>query len=165
MKLFSGMKLLQHDRWIPFSFIGFFVLLFALEANFIAIAYRSFTGLVTDEPYATGLHYNEIIAAREAEQRLGWQIGTMATPGAALESRLEVTLRDRDGRPLAAGLKITAERMTRFPQVIPVEMTEVAPGQWQGLARLPLAGRWSLRLIVTAGADKVHRIAEIEVEP
>ena len=89
----------------------------------------------------------------------------MATPGAALESRLEVTLRDRDGRPLAAGLKITAERMTRFPQVIPVEMTEVAPGQWQGLARLPLAGRWSLRLIVTAGADKVHRIAEIEVEP
>ena len=54
MKLFSGMKLQQHDRWIPLSFIGFFVLLFALEANFIAIAYRSFTGLVTDEPMPPG---------------------------------------------------------------------------------------------------------------
>lgn len=159
------MKLLQHDRWIPLGFIGLFLLLFALEANFIAIAYRSFTGLVTDEPYATGLHYNEIIAAREAEQRLGWQIESAAAPVAALENRLAVTLRDRDGRPLSANLKVTAERMTRFPQVIPIEMTEVAPGQWQGLARLPLAGRWSLRLIVTAGSDKVHRITEIEVEP
>lgn len=159
------MKAAPRDRWIPFAFVGFFIGLAALEANFIAIAYRTFTGVVTDEPYATGLDYNEIIAAREAEQRLGWQIDAVAKPAGSLTTEVHVALRDADGRPLDAVPKITAERMTRFPQVIPVDLSEQAPGEWRGVASLPLAGRWSLRLIVTRGGDRVHRILDVEVEP
>lgn len=159
------MNIARRDRWIPLAFTGFFIALAALEGNFIVIAYRSFSGVVTDEPYATGLGYNEIIAAREAEQRLGWTVDSRFSSQGSLGGTLHVSLRDAAGAPLAAGLKITAERLTRFPQVLPVDMTETAPGEWDGGVALPLAGRWSLRLIVTAGADKVHRIVDIEVDP
>ncbi len=159
------MKTERRDRWIPFAFVGFFLFLAVLEGDFIRIAYQSFTGLVTDEAYATGLDYNEILAAREAEKRLGWTVDGRFEATGPLQGRFHVTFRDRDGRPLEAGLTVTAERLTRLAQILPVTMVEAAPGEWDGVVKLPLAGHWSIRVIAHAGDDKVHRIVDIEVEP
>ncbi|MDD3445652.1 MAG: FixH family protein [Zavarzinia sp.] len=156
---------LSRDGWIPWLFVGFFIGLAALEAGFISIAYRSFTGTVTDEPYAIGLDYNEIIAAHEADERLGWKLESRFSIAGPLAGTLDFTLRDKNGLPVAAEVTATAERMTRFPTIAPVDVTERAPGNYHADIALPVAGRWFLRLTIRRGDDHIQRIVDFELEP
>ncbi len=58
----------RKDLWIPACFILFFVALAGLEAWFVLLANRTFSGEVTDNAYAVGLNYNQVLAQREAER-------------------------------------------------------------------------------------------------
>lgn len=51
---------------------AFFVVVFAANAVFIALAVESFPGQVVDKPYEAGVRYNETLAARGAQEALGW---------------------------------------------------------------------------------------------
>lgn len=156
---------MKNDRWIPWAFVGFFVLLFVVQGSFVTLAIRTFPGLVTDRPYATGLSYNEVLKEQTAEAALGWQVETAFTADGPLSGNLTVTVRDAQGQPLDVSIDAQAERMTRFPQVVTLTATAAGPGRMTLPMRLPVAGRWFVRLTLRQGDHRMQRIVEVEVWP
>lgn len=152
--------------WIPGCFVLFFVCLAGLEVWFVTIANRTFTGMVTDDAYAIGLNYNEVLKRREAERRLGWTTAIAFTQGTDLAGELRLTVRDADGQSLAADdVRATAERMSRFPQIQAVEFERQSDGQYLAKLNVPLAGRWFLRVRIEKGGEAIHVIEEVDVRP
>ncbi|NOV20227.1 hypothetical protein E5S70_29925 [Ensifer adhaerens] len=154
------------DHWIPGCFIMFFVLLFGLEAAFVALASRSFTGLVTDNAYAVGLNYNEVLAQREAEKKLGWKTDLSFEQSEGLAGQLSFRVLDANGQLLVADkVRATAERMSRFPQILAVNYERQPDGSYFARLSVPLAGRWFIRARIQLGEQVLHIIDEVEVYP
>lgn len=156
----------RKHRWIPGCFILFFVCLAGLEIWFVTIANKTFTGMVTDDAYAIGLNYNEVLARREAERRLGWTTTITFSQGADLAGQLMLSLHDADGQALVANeIRATAERMSRFPQIQTVSFEPQATGEYLANLDVPLAGRWFIRVRIERGGQAVHVIEEVDVRP
>lgn len=152
--------------WIPGCFILFFVCLAGLEIWFVTIANRSFTGVVTDDAYAIGLNYNEVLKRREAERELGWTVTVTFAQGADLGGKLVLRVRDANGQPLVVDeLRATAERMSRFPQIQTVSFEPGNAGEYLANLDVPLAGRWFVRARVERGGHAIHVIEEVDVRP
>ncbi|MBJ7414553.1 MAG: FixH family protein [Niveispirillum sp.] len=156
---------MKKDRWIPWAFVGFFVFLAVVQGSFVTVAIRTFPGLVTDRPYATGLSYNQVLKEQAAEAALGWQVETTFTADSPLSGHLTATVRDAQGQPLDVAVEAQAERMTRFPQVVTLTATVIGPGRTALPMHLPVAGRWFVRLTLRQGDHHVQRIVEVEVWP
>lgn len=156
----------RKDLWIPAIFVGFFVCLAAVEAWFVTIAHITFSGVVTDNAYSTGLAYDDVLARREAEQRLGWSSSLQFDRGNGLSGRLTLVAQEAQGRPLTgATLHATAERMTRFPQILPVVFSEISPGRYVAQLEVPLAGRWFIRTKLEKNDGALHGIKEVDIDP
>ncbi|MGE0627398.1 MAG: FixH family protein [Hyphomicrobiaceae bacterium] len=77
--------------------IAFFAVVFAVNGSFLYMALATYSGLVADEPYVKGLHYNDRIALDERQSRLGWQVDVSAPVSG---QPLLLRFRDRSGVPL-----------------------------------------------------------------
>lgn len=156
----------RRDRWIPACFILFFVFLTGLLSWFVVLANQSFTGVVTDNAYAVGLNYNDVLAQRDAEKRLGWATALTFKQGNGLGGDLAFSIRDRDGKPVVADeVRATAELMTRFPQIQAVEYVRRPDGVYEAKLSVPLAGRWFVRARVERDGQSIHVIDEVDVRP
>lgn len=163
----SPVKTGNWDHWIPRAFIVFFLGLAGLELWFVTLATRTFSGLVTDHAYATGLNDTDMIAQRQIEADLGWtaDLGFMQHEG-RLQGDLTLSLRSRDGNPLIPDeIRATAEKMSRHPQIQAVDFTILSEGLAKAELRVPLAGRWFVRLRIGRGQEAVHLIREIDITP
>lgn len=85
------------------AFLVFFGTIFAVNGVLLWKALATHSGLVANEPYRKGLHYNQRIAADAAQHALGWSDTVAITPSG--ETRISVS--DRDGRPVT-GLAVAA---------------------------------------------------------
>lgn len=134
-------------------FIGvtlFFVIIIALDAWFMALAYRSFPGESATDPYEAGLEYNRTLAKREAEARLGW-----AVTAEQLNDGVRIRALDAAGQPLS-GLSVSGELARPATQQgrKVLELTEVEPGVYQ-VAGLTMSGAWDFTATLKnqAGAE------------
>ena len=50
------------DTWIPWAFVGFFLVVFAVNGAMMTIAFKTWTGLDTENAYQEGLAYNDRLA-------------------------------------------------------------------------------------------------------
>jgi nitrogen fixation protein FixH len=147
------------DRWIPAAFILFFVGLAAIEAWFIVLAESSFSGLVTERP---ALATDAALAATGT----GLRANVRFEQTDWLAGRLTISIADGHGaRVPAEGLRITAERLTRFPQRLPVRVVESSAGLFTAEIRLPLAGPWTIRSAVSMNGETIEQFDSIEVTP
>lgn len=148
----------RRDAWIPAGFVLFFIALAGLQLWFVLLANRSFSGLVTDPKPASGVH-----AAAHAPD---WTARLALVPDTPLAGTLSLELKGADGAPLTPDrLVATAERATRFPQLLPIAFNAVGPGRFEAPLRLPLAGDWSVRLTLTQAGATSERIETLEVTP
>ncbi len=83
-------------RKVLAAFVAFFGVVFAVNGYFLYAALSTHTGIVAVEPYRKGLAYNERIAAADRQAELSWS----ETLDVAIDGRVEVALRDRDGTSL-----------------------------------------------------------------
>lgn len=149
----------RRDRWIPAAFILFFVGLAAIEAWFVVLAEGSFSGLVIERPAlatdmaqtAAGTGLRPIVSFDQTDRLAG---------------RLTIRITEDNGdRVPVEGLHITAERLTRFPQRLPVGVVETSAGLYTADIRLPLAGEWTIRSALSAKGETVEHFDSIEVSP
>lgn len=105
--LAPGKPFRMTGRGVLIGFVAFFTVVVGFDVTVSTLAYRTFSGEVADDPYEAGILFNQTLAKREAQTRLGWSAKLQATPG----SGLVITLADRDGRPLD-GLDLSG-RVTR----------------------------------------------------
>ncbi|WP_372023704.1 FixH family protein [Tistrella mobilis] len=153
------------DRWIPRAIVGFFLVLGSVQAGFVTLAYDSFTGLVTEDPYATGIEYDRVLKERETEAALGWQVDAVFEPGDAPRTgRLVVQVTDAGGQPLDdVVVQGEAEHTGRIPQLLPVSFTVAGSDRLVGTLDFPNGGNWFIRLKVTQGDEGVRRLVELPV--
>jgi len=150
----------RKSLWIPGLIIGAFVTLFIIEANFIVIAVHSRSGLVNDNPYLQGVHYNDTLAEQAREQALGWKISIGFVPSGSLKGTVKVSLTDQNEKPLDGALDVTALRITDQYQAVPLTVTA---GDAPLSVNVP--GRWFIKVVARHGADHVERTQEIFVQP
>lgn len=153
----------RRDRWIPGLFIAFFVGLICVEIWFVTIAHTTFSGLVTDYAETTPLGGE----AETQDGQLRWRHVLRFDDQGSLRGRLVLATRDANQQPLAgATVEASAERMSRFPQILPLNFVERAPGVFEADLDVPLGGPWFVRLKVSErGGQSAHWIEEVEVAP
>lgn len=135
--------------WIPWTFVGLFLVVVAVNATMIWLALGSFSGLVAERPYDLGLTYNRNLEAAAAQAELGWSLEVIAELAAPAVATLEVRLTDRDGLPLTgAVLDASLVRPLGAGEEVPLAFTPAIAGRYRATAALPQPGVWDLRVRV-----------------
>ena len=124
---------------------GFFGIIIATNTIFITEAVKTFRGEDEQKPYLQGVEYNQTLAHRAEQKRLGWRASIDARRLAAGQGEIQVELRHRDGSPetgarLAGELRHPADenrdRALRFSEIssgIYQATVQAAPGNWDVL--------------------------------
>lgn len=125
-----------HVLWAMLAFFGAVI---AINIAFAVAAVRTFPG--EDEPhsYLQGLHFNQTLAVRAAQARLGWS----AALSRGADGAISVRLTDRSGLPVS-GVRVAAavrrpatdrsDRQLTFAETAPglyVAPLHVDPGAWE----------------------------------
>lgn len=132
--------------WIPWSFVGLFGVVIAVNAAMIWFAIDSWTGLEREDAYRFGLDYNETLEARAAQKELGWKIRFALDPETGA---LTLGVHDKDDRLLDADqatafLRRPSDAADDFEQAL----EKVAKGVFSGAIAWPKAGAWDMRIVI-----------------
>lgn len=149
----------RSDKWIPWYFVAFFVVLAALDGIFVYVAVSTQTGVVTQHPYEKGLAYNRTIADAEAQEKLGWQGRIDFT-----QPLLTFTLKDRTGSAITQA-KATAyfSRATQQGYDFSTPLPGNADGVYSGSVAFPLNGQWDVNIAVVWNNTHYQKHARILV--
>lgn len=142
--------------WIPWTFLGGFLLVVAVNGVMIWVAASTWTGLVTDRAYDRGLEYNRNLEAASAMAALGWQARLVATTLADGGRALTLEARDRNGEPLS-GLVVDGRLERPVHEGADRELFLAPAGR--GVYRTVLEdlppGQWQAHLRLTRGAERL----------
>ncbi len=142
-------------KHVLFGMIGFFALVFAVNGYFMYSALRTYTGVVSNEPYRKGLAYNERIAEDKRQNELGWTSQFDIGTGHVMTLRLA----DKSARPLT-GLAVTAKigrpSTNRFDAKL--AFLEVAPGIYVVRPEALSEGAWIADVEVRAKTDALDPV-------
>jgi nitrogen fixation protein FixH len=158
-------KLLRRSRWIPWTFVGGFLIVVAANATMIAFAIGSFTGLTTSEPHTKGLRFNDQIRQAEAQARLGWTVAARFARDAAQSAEIELRLTERGGAPLA-GAAVTAvfARPVERDRDFTVVLQSAGNGRYRGRAAFPLPGAWDVKYRIERGGQSLEARERVRVD-
>lgn len=138
-------------RMVLFGLIAFFGVVFAVNGTMLALALKTNTGMVANEPYRKGLKYNERIAAEERQQALGWKSEITVD---AKAKRIVAVLTGPDGAPLT-GLRANAKvgLAVTDREDSSATLSETAPGRYEAAVQIADAGNFIADLEVTDPYD------------
>ncbi|MGI9510275.1 MAG: FixH family protein [Geminicoccaceae bacterium] len=153
-------------HWIPWVFVGLFLLVLAANGTLIYVAVSTFTGLETSDAYKKGLDYNDRLAVAERQEQLGWQAVVEATANAQKQVTLTLTLNDRLEAPItSADVEAEFVRPVQAGHDLTVPLEDQGGGRYAAVVDLPLAGQWDVHFTARA-RENIYRLVErIHIEP
>jgi nitrogen fixation protein FixH len=137
--------------------IGFFVLVFAVNAMMVRAAISTFGGVETTSSYQAGLRFEHEVAVAERQDALHWQVSGKLTRNAAGEAVLDVTARDAKGAPVAglrADARLAHPADERLDHV--VALRPLGGGDFHGQAAAQ-PGQWDLVVDFYRGDKRLFR--------
>ncbi|MDH3664086.1 MAG: FixH family protein [Alphaproteobacteria bacterium] len=156
----------RRGHWIPWVFVGLFLLVLAVNGTMITIAISTFNGLETTNAYEKGLAYNDRLAAAAEQERLGWETSLNAVPNENGQVTLTFVLADRLGAPIAAAdvrARIDRPLQAGRDQVVVLEATD--DGRYAATVDLPLKGQWNVQLTAEARGERYQLAKRIHIAP
>ena len=152
------------SRWIPWTFVGMFGVILAVNGIMVAVAFETWSGLSTTEPYRRGLAHNKQAAEIERQERLGWQVALGFAQKAPGTGELRLRAVKKAGRPIL-GATITA-RIVR-PVAQGADFAVTLSGRGKGLyttaVRFPKPGLWEVRYRIRGEGETVTAVGRITV--
>jgi nitrogen fixation protein FixH len=138
-------------RHVLAVFLAFFAAVFVANGAMIYQALSTHTGLIANEPYRKGLHYNERIAADQRQQQLGW----VETLEVTREGLVRLAMAETDGRPVG-GLKISGVlgRPSTNRLDVRLALSETAPGRYEARTTPLPEGNWIVTLEAFSRTDQ-----------
>ena len=155
----------RRSRWIPWVFVGGFLLVVAVNATLVVFAVQSFSGLTTTEPYTRGLRFNDQIREAEVYERLGWRVAARFRPLEARRGVVEIRLADRGGAPLAdAEVSVEFSRPVENDRDFTLTLKSMGGGRYAAEAEFPLAGVWDVKYRIERAAGTMKARDRLQVE-
>ncbi len=143
------------DRIIPWYFVMFFLVIAAVNAVMVTLAVRTLPGTVTDHPYEKGLAYNQVVAASDKQEALGWKSDISYSNG-----QLQFTLHDRNNKPITAE-KVTAKLFRPSKAAMDFVVTLTRGG---APIHFPANGLWEVQVDAQVGDIHYQRSKRIVVQ-
>ena len=137
--------------------VGFFGLVFAVNAVMVKAATSTFGGVEVQSSYKAGLQFETEVARAHAQEALHWRVDGRVIRNAAGEAALDFTVRDRKGAAIAG---LTADARLAHPADErldhEIDLKAAGVGVFHGeVAALP--GRWDLIVDLYRGGTRVFR--------
>ncbi len=161
------MRTAQHDvattggrvitgRHVLIGMIAFFGIIFAVNGVFLYTSLSTYSGVVSNEPYRKGLHYNDRIAADHAQHELGWTSDIVLS---STGDGLDIIINDRSGNPVGGlGFDGQLGRPATAAMDVDLEVKEMNPGRYHASFAKLESGAWQVDLAakeLTGAGDKV----------
>lgn len=156
------MTMARRDKWIPWYFVAFFAVVGLVDAVMVTLAVRTQTGTVTSHAYEKGLQYNTVVAAAEAQEKLGWQGQIVWEPEAQL---VRFALKDKTGKALSLS---QTEVLFRRPTQAGLDFTMALQPQAEGAqakVAFPKAGLWEAVVKAQSQGQPYQFIQRMVIEP
>lgn len=144
----------------------FFATIFAVNGTFFYLAMDSWPGLVTENPYESGLEYNQVLDSAERQSQLGWQ-STLDVTELDNAHHIAVTVRDDTDNPIAGlQIQVVFRRPVNDVENLSIILSEKADGKYSSGVSLPSLGRWYVDLTAVQAPATTYRYEyEIMVRP
>lgn len=148
------------DRFIPYYFVLFFLLLAILLFWFVRIAISTNTGVISENAYNDGLAYNKIIAASDEQEKLGWK-GEITLN----DNRISFKLVDKDNNPISdAEVKAFFVRPTTAGHDKQINLLPDKSGNYMADIDLELKGLWDVTILSTYGVNSFQKHKRLLIE-
>jgi nitrogen fixation protein FixH len=136
------------DRWMPWLFVLFFLVVFVVNGIMVYVGAVSWTGLETKQHYVKGLAYNKTLDAVDRQKARGWTGALSIRPEVQGRVNLDFVLHDKQEHAIA-GATVTARlvRPTSEGHDLEVRMDDYGRGRYVGVAKLDLRGQWDVRVV------------------
>ncbi|MBU6471462.1 MAG: FixH family protein [Alphaproteobacteria bacterium] len=129
------------------ALIGTFAVVLGVNFYFIYQAEATYPGEDVQQPYLQGIHYNQIIAEREAQAALGWHATIGAGRDAKGDAVITVTIADKAGAPVAHEAISGLLRHPMNEQLDrPIAFVARGDGTYVGRVSGVGAGRWDFEV-------------------
>jgi len=147
---FTGRKALL---WL----VGFFLVVFTANGVMAYVALGTWGGLDTRDAYRKGIHYNDQIAAAEAQKRSGWTVRLRHRPATLRGDRIDVAVSwpDRDLPPAAVAALISRPVTNVHDRKI--ILTKSAENIYTAPVELPEAGQWNVTILVSRPDGPIYQ--------
>lgn len=131
----------ESGRFVLIMVLSFFGVVCAVDGLFVYLALRSYSGVVTEQPYEKGLAYNDTIEQAEQQNSLN-----LISRGDYRDGTLTVSLKTSQGIPVS-GAKVRARivRPVQDGYDFDVSMKEQGEGLYSATIKTPLPGIWIAR--------------------
>ncbi|MFN5351586.1 MAG: FixH family protein [Alphaproteobacteria bacterium] len=129
------------DKFIPYFFIIFFVLIFIKSIHTVILANRSFSGLVNSNAYEAGLSYNKAIDESDRIKNLGFVSEVFFK-----NNQLEFVLKQKGNIIKDASVIAVVENHGKYIN----SFTENLPfkdDKYVAKISVPQFGRWQVRIL------------------
>ncbi len=150
----------RRSNWIPWTFVAGFGVIIVANTILAVFALGSFSGIETEHAYKTGLDYNDVLAAREAQAARGWAHELSYVPGDGKAGRIEITFTGAGGESLR-GLTVAAQigRPAHDGEDREIVLQAAGGGTYSAALTLPLKGQWQAD-ISASGIGAPYHIRE-----
>ncbi len=145
----------RKSLWIPWTFVGFFAVVFAVNGIMIYFALTTFSGLDRRDAYKRGQAYNEILAEARAQEALGWTAVVDNEPVDEAVGRLRVVVADAAERPIYdADVRALVKRPTNAHLDFETWLVPVGGGGYAAELDWPAPGIWDVLVTVQQGGNR-----------
>jgi nitrogen fixation protein FixH len=134
--------------WVPWAFVGAFLLVIAVNAVLITFATRTFSGLVVEKPYLKGLAYEETLRQEKAQAALGWTATTAFRNG----EEIAVRYLDKSGQPLTSlAVEAQIESPLRPEPALSLPLAYDGDGWYRGRVAFQSPGQREVQVTAARG--------------
>jgi nitrogen fixation protein FixH len=136
--------------------LAFFGVVIAVNVTMGTLAIRTLPGIDIDNPYGSGLAYNEEISAARAQDARGWHVAAHVERAANGQGSIALEARDAGGVALT-GMVFTVRlaRPTDRRADLAVPLVEREKGQYRGVVEDVAAGQWELIIEGDRGSQRL----------
>jgi nitrogen fixation protein FixH len=150
----------KSDKYIPWYFVAFFVVLAILDGIFVYIATSTHTGVVTDNAYKKGLEYNQTIELVESQEKLGWKADIEF-----MQPHLVFYLKDKTDIEIKnAEVMAYISRVTQDGYDFKINLPYKENGQYSKNINFPLKGQWDISVVVKWNQQQYQKSKRIIVK-
>jgi nitrogen fixation protein FixH len=131
-------------KYVLICFVGFFALVFTVNAVMLKAAMSTFGGVETTSSYKAGLMFGQDVARAGRQDALHWQVNGKLSRDGAGNAILDISVRDPNGlavNGLAAHARLAHPADERRDHLI--ALNDASAGRFHGMTQAE-SGQWDL---------------------